>query len=590
MALDHAMTTADARLDDELELSDYLRILSRRWIWIALSTTLVVALAAILTLSQEPRYSATAKVSLGSSAAQEAIEGSFFANAPTASRELSNEVNLALGDTVRLEVASQLGYEPDMVVSAEDESDALRFTASATTAETAAVGANTWAQVYVDSKRRDAAASIDEAIDAFQADLADLRAERQEIRSPIDEAEDELATTGSDEDRQLAQAKLDRLKADLEAELTLVDARLQAVTQNITNLELNSRLAATGTAQIVQVAAPPIESSNGTLARNLTLAVIVGLIVGAAAALLAENLDRTIKVADDLVSLGLPVLGEIPAPDRNLPLSELPLATMRYNGSPVAEAYQKVRTAVEFALLGREINSLLITSPNQEEGKTTLSTNLAWAMSAVDHRVALVDVDFRRPRIHEVYGCEAEPGLSDSLLSGAPLSEVALRVDEHRSGNFIVLPTGTQPPSPADFVASPGFSAQIKAIEAEADLVILDAPPVLPVSDALSLGRQVDAVILVVRAGETTRDQVATTLHSLRQVGADVIGACLVGVKAAPSYGHYAYDREPALQLGRRPWFRQRPIVDIREPAEAEVTLLISPNHRPLPQAPPPFD
>jgi Mrp family chromosome partitioning ATPase len=158
------------------------------------------------------------------------------------------------------------------------------------------------------------------------------------------------------------------------------------------------------------------------------------------------------------------VLGEIPTPDRNLPLAELPLATMRHTGSPVAEAYQKVRTAVEFALLGRRINSLLVTSPNQSEGKTTLSTNLAWAMSAVDHRVALVDVDYRRPRIHQIYGCDAQPGLSDSLLTGAPLTEVALRVDEHRGGNFIVIPTGTKPPSPADFVASPGFTSGIRAI------------------------------------------------------------------------------------------------------------------------------
>jgi capsular exopolysaccharide synthesis family protein len=285
------------------------------------------------------------------------------------------------------------------------------------------------------------------------------------------------------------------------------------------------------------------------------------------------------------------VLGEIPTPDRNLPMSELPLATMRHTGSPVAEAYQKIRTAVEFALLGRSINSLLITSPNQEEGKTTLSANLAWAMSAVDHRVALVDVDFRRPRVHEVYGCSPVPGLSDSLLSGAPLTDVALRIDEHRSGNYIVIPTGTKPPNAADFVASPGFTSQIRAIESEADLVILDAPPVLPVSDALSIGRQVDAVILVARAGKTTRDQVSDTLDSLRQVGADVIGACLVGVKPPPTSGRYGYVPEEPPRSGRLLWpLRSKPVVDIRDPADGEVTLLLSPNHRPTPQAPPPVD
>jgi capsular exopolysaccharide synthesis family protein len=585
------MTTADARSADELELSDYLRILRRRWIWVALATTVVVAVAGAVTFGQQPRYAATAQVSLGNSAAQEAIQGGLAPNGPTASRELSNEVNLALGDTVRLEVESQLGYEPEVAITADDESDALRFTSSSPTADRAAVDANTWAQVYVDTKRRDAAESISGAIDAFEADLADLRAERQELRRPLDEAEDVLAAA-SEEDRAEAEAQLDRLGADLETELSLLDARLQTVAQSITNLELNSRLASTGTAQIVQVAAPPRGASNGSLARNLVLAVVVGLILGAAGALLAENLDRTIKVAEDLGSLGLPVLGEIPTPDRNLPLAELPLATMRHTGSPVAEAYQKVRTAVEFALLGRRINSLLVTSPNQSEGKTTLSTNLAWAMSAVDHRVALVDVDYRRPRIHQIYGCDAQPGLSDSLLTGAPLTEVALRVDEHRGGNFIVIPTGTKPPSPADFVASPGFTSGIRAIEAEADLVILDAPPVLPVSDALSIGRQVDAVILVVRAGQTTRDEVVETLDSLRQVGADVIGACLIGVKGSSAYGEYTYDPAPELAppgpARRSQRSGRRGILDVREPPGTEVTLLLGPGQRPAPPTAPP--
>lgn len=558
--------TTEVRHDDELELTDYLRILRRRWILVVAATSVIIALALAFSLLSTDRFTSTAQVSLGNSAAQEAIQGGIYSSNPVATRELSNEVDLALSDAVRQEVIDQLGDEPEIDISAHETSDAIRFAATAATAEDAADHANTWAQVYVDNKRREASQSIDDAVEGFEADLADLRKERQDLRAPLDDLEDRLARASGESNRAVLAAQVNRLQADLEPELDLLDARVQAVAQNITNLELTSRLAATGTARIVQVAAPPQQPVNASLARNLTLATIVGLIVGAAAALLAENLDRTIKTTEDLANLGVPVIGGIPGPGRHLPEAELPLATMRYTGTPVAEAYQKVRTAVEFSKLGQPINSLLITSPNQAEGKSTLATNLAWALAAVDQRVALVDVDFRRPRIHEVFNCSQTPGLADNLLSDTPLNQVALRVNEHGSRNLIVIPTGTQPPSPGDFVASPSFAELIKTLEGEADMAILDAPPVLPVSDALSISRRVDAVIVVAKAGSTTRDRLTTTLENLRQVGANVIGVCLTDTEEGSRYGAYdtytADERSAREQRNRQ---ESGSVVDIRQ-------------------------
>lgn len=564
------MTGRQYGVDDELQLTDYLRILQRRWIWVVLATTVVVSLSVIVSLVRDPAYTATAQVSLGNSAAQEAIQDALFDNVRTADRELSNEVNVALSDIVHDEVVRLVGVEPDISISADDESDSIRFVSTAGTADESADHANTWAQVYVDTKRREATESIAEAVAVFEADLADLRTERNELRQPLDGLEDDLATATTEEQQALLQGRINRLSAELSTEFELLDLRVQRVVENITQLELNSRLASTGTARVVQVAAPPQDTSNGSLLRNLVLALVVGVVSGGAAAILVESLDRTIKSTEDVASMGVPVLGSIPVPGRNFPEAELPLATMRHIGTPVAEAYQKVRTALEFALLGRQINSLLITSPNQSEGKTTLAVNLAWAMSAVDHRVALVDVDFRRPRVHEIFNCPAQPGLSDNLLAGIPLPQLALRVDEHGSRNLIVIPTGTEPPSPADFVASPAFTSLIRSIESQADLVVLDAPPVLPVSDAPSIGRQVDAVIVTVKAGSTTRDQLMDTLDDLRGVGADVIGVCVVGIRSSSQYGSY----EPDSGRARRSRTRSRepkPAVDLREPSEAPI-------------------
>ncbi|MEM7339176.1 MAG: polysaccharide biosynthesis tyrosine autokinase [Actinomycetota bacterium] len=567
------MRSIDPPPEYELSLSDYLVILRRRWQWAVAMSALIAAAAGAFIVVRTPVYETTALVALGNSAAQDVVTNSGFTNVQFASRELSNEVNAALSDVVRTEVESRLGLEPDITVTADEASDVLRFTSQSTIAADATLASNTWAEVYVEAKRQEAVASITDAVLAFETDLADLREQRRDLVAPVAAIENRLAAAPTDARRTQLEAELARTTTELQPEMTLLDSRVQAIAESITNLELQGRLASTGTARVVQVASSPQEPANEPAARVLVAAAIVGLAAGVAAALLAEALDQTIRSVDDLAHLAVPVLGGIPAPGRELDERDLPLATMRYTGTAVAEGYQKVRTALEFSLLGRQINSLLITSPNESEGKTTLSVNLAWALSAVDHRVALADVDFRKPRIHQIFDCAAVPGLSDHILHDMPLAQAALRVDEHGSRNLIVVPTGTAPPSPADFVATPRFTQLIDAVEQEADLVVLDAPPVLPVSDAPSIGRQVDAVIVVVRAGSTSKRALEQALTSLRVVGADVIGLCVVGIKATGSPYGYRDGEHPDEAPERRSWFRRRKAstVDLREtPTPAE--------------------
>lgn len=572
------MVSASGATAHELDLADYLRIMRRRWLWIIVPAATVCVLAGALSAAQSPSWSATAQVSLGGSAAQEAISGG---SGGASIRELSNEVDLAVSDQVRQEVAGRLGgHVPAVHIAPAGASDAIIFTATASNAQAAADAANTWADVYVEAKRQDAIDSIDSTVSAFQQDLTDFREERVRIRKPIDDLEDRLAATSDEAERAVLEGQLARLESDLEPDLNVVDAKVQAVASSIAELQLSSRLAAAGAARVVQVAAPPQHPTNASLERNLLLGLVIGLILGAAAALLVENLDRTIKGPDDIAALGLPLLGGIPEPARPLEEGDLALATLRHPRSPVAEAYQKVRTAVEFALLGREINSLLITSPDQGEGKTTSAANLAWAMSAVDHRVALIDVDFRRPRIHRIFECPLQPGLSDNLRSGVPLEQLAVRVGTPGSRNLVVIPTGALPPNPGEFVASPAFAAVIRDLEHQADLVILDAPPVGPVSDPVSIGRIVDAVIVVARSGRTTRDQLRDTVDSLRQVGADVIGVCLVGVASSEYGSYYGSDDDGGRAGGHsrsgHPLGTGRATVDLTSPPAPDGATLLS--------------
>lgn len=528
-----------AELDDELQLSDYLRILRRRWLWILLVLLLVLAAVAAYASRRAPQYQTTAQVLLADSAAQRAIQGEV--SPFLLDRSLANEINLAKSDAVEDEVRSKLGGDlPTIDIGQSDNSDLLSFTATALDPDDAADEANTWANVYIETKRNQAAESIEAATAGLETELGDLREQRQIIRQPLDRLEDRLVEAESEALQALLTNQINREKSDLEVELDLIDTKISTIASNVTSLQLETELARAGTAQLVQKAAAPTRPSNSSSERLLVLGGIVGLILGAGLAILLDNLDRSIKTVEDVTALGVPALGAIPRPRREFGNAEVALATMNHADSPVADGYQKVRTAVEFALIGRKITSLLITSPNQSEGKTTTSCNLAWAMSAVDHRVVLADVDFRRPRIHEVFGCDSEPGLSDNLLHGTPLNHLALRVDGDRS-NMVIIPTGASPPSPGDFVASPAFTDLLRNLENEADLVILDSPPVLPVSDALSIARQVDGVIVVCKAGSTSEDQLERSIESLRAVGADILGVCLVGTKLERSRYGYGY-------------------------------------------------
>lgn len=540
------MPPHQTEFDDELQLADYVRIIRRRWPWVLAPAVLTVSLAAGLSALRAPVYCSTAEVLIADSEAQVAIQGD--ANVSVANRDLANETNVAYSDTVRSEVIRQLNVDPNVEVTGQRGSDILNFEGCGPSANDSALYANTWANVYVSTKQQQAADSIRSAVGGFETRLSELREKRQEVRSPLDELEIQLATAETAA-RPRLQARVDALRSELAVELQLIEAQFETIASTISLLELDSELARTGTARVIQVAAPPTNPSGAPFSRNLLLGGVVGLILGVAAALLADNLDRSIKTAEDVV--GIPVLGSVPRPGRALAGTELALATMNHAESSVAEGYQRLRTAVEFALLGRQIRSLLVTSADEAEGKTTTSANLAWAMSAVDHRVVLADVDFRRPHVHDVFQCAPEPGLSDYLLHGTPLKKLARRVDEG-AANLVIIPTGVQPPNPGDFVASPAFNGLLRSLETESDLVILDSPPVLPVSDALSIARQVDGVIVTARAGRTSRQQLAKAVENLRAVGADVLGVCLIGVTAdGPTYG-YGYGSSSGRPGGKR--------------------------------------
>lgn len=494
--------------DDRLEIGDLLARLRRRWVWILLPLLIIGSLSAAYGFTRPAQYRSESRVLLSGSAAEQVLRTN-SQNTGFLNRELSNEVSLATSDDVRRRVAENLGFLPRISVSSVDGADVLAFTSIGGNPEEVAAGANTWAEVYIEIKREEALLSISSAIDSLRGRLVELERERRDT---------------SEEDS---------------FERVLLDAEVTALTQSITQLQLRGDLAGTGTARMLQVAGIPRDKTNTNPIVLFVVGVIVGLGVGLGLALFRDSLDRTVSSEEDLINhVGIPVLGQIPRPDRRDPKTELGRALVANPDGAIAGAYRVLQSALEFYIVDQDIRSILITSPNESEGKTTTSSNLSWASASAGKRTIVVDVDYRRPRLHAVLGYDIAPGLSDTIIDGDSTAGTLIDVG-HPFGNLSALTSGTAPVKPGEFVATPQFGEAIRRLSESTERVILDAAPVLPVADAATIARQIDATILVVRAGSTTLEDTMNALSKLRVAGANVIGIVLTGVRAGSKYSYY---------------------------------------------------
>jgi non-specific protein-tyrosine kinase len=245
--------------------------------------------------------------------------------------------------------------------------------------------------------------------------------------------------------------------------------------------------------------------------------------------------------------------------------------TITEPSSPAAEAYRSLRTAVQFIGLDQTIRAIQVTSPNSSEGKTTTLANLAVALSRAGQRVIVASCDLRRPRIHEFLGLAdkdalkplgedllgpldeefvgqpdtnhfGELGLTSVLVGRVPLAEgieEALRVVPGEE-SLALLPAGPAPPNPSELLSSKRTAELFDLLKAKCDVLLVDSPPVLPVTDALVLAKLVDATILVGTADRTTRKEIHRSVELLHQVDAPLVGTVLNGVNPEATYGYGA--------------------------------------------------
>lgn len=284
---------------------------------------------------------------------------------------------------------------------------------------------------------------------------------------------------------------------------------------------------------------------------SLAVGLLAGLGLGVAFALGRELLDRTLKSPDDVRDvLGLTYLGLLPRTGegaregrrarRRAPSSEPPELTVHAKPkSGTAEAARAIRTNLMFMSPDQPPRRLLVTSAVPSEGKTTVACSVAIAMAQAGQRVLLLDCDLRRPRLHKVFSAPSHLGVSNAVLDLQSLDEALVSTEVP---NLTLLPAGALPPTPAELLHSAAFGRLLDTLSERFDRVVIDSPPLVPVTDAAIIATRVDGVILVARPLRTRRDLAGHAIRALRDVGARVLGCILNDVNIDErGYDYYYY-------------------------------------------------
>ena len=292
----------------------------------------------------------------------------------------------------------------------------------------------------------------------------------------------------------------------------------------------------------VTVTVPAVEPSSPVTPRpmlNLVLGLALGLGLGAGLALLREQLDTSVRTADDIAAIT--AAGPLGMVRVDPQASRRPLLALDPNNAN-AEAYRTIRTNLQFVDVDNPPRRIVVTSAVQGEGKSTTAGNLAVTLAQGGLRVCVVDADLRRPRVAEVFGLEGAVGLSNVLAGQHDMEDVLV---PWHDGMLTVLPAGTCPPNPSELLGSQHMQLLLAKLASSFDVLVIDSPPLLPVSDAVILAQATDGALLVVRHGSTGREQVAAAVASLAAVGAPLIGTVMTRVPKGRGRAARAYRYTP---------------------------------------------
>jgi receptor protein-tyrosine kinase len=463
-------------------LVDYLRVLWRRRLVIAVVLGVQLVATVVLLASQTPEYESRSEALLS----YPVVPTGTPPDGTTSQRRVLDEEKLASGPEVARRVTAALGT-PDMSirdffaiadVSASTLSDALTFTCRQPTPSAAERCATAYGETYLGYRKELATNALDGALTDVTRRLEDLQA------------------------RGLAGGPLFRTLLDSQQELA------------------SSRSLQGASATLVRPAAAP-EKLRPRPARTLTAALGLGLLLAVSLAFLLDALDSRLHRAEDVAQrLDLPLLARLPdgAWPRRFGAGASRPALLDDPRGAAAEAFRLLGTTFDLVNREHRARTIMVTSAVRAEGRTTVACNLALALAQSGRRVVLVDLDLRRPAVARLFDLHDEPGMADVLLRGLPLGAATIPIElpasGRMSGRLTVVPAGHTGDDPAGLVGAPSLVTALEELRKQADVVVIDTPPLLPVGDGRVLSARVHAALVVARAAVVRR----STLDELRRV------------------------------------------------------------------------
>jgi len=483
-------------------LRSYAHLVRRRKWWVLAFAVLGLMASLGISFTEAKQYAATAQVLVQPSAQTNALGTSEQPVTPT---DVQTMLQLVTSAPVTSAVRHQLGSAPPVTAAEVAQTNVISVTAVAPSPRRAATVANAYARAFVADQRTTAINSLTSA----EVQL------RVQIRSIGKQLKRLHATPGTG------------------SEQTALINQQAVLSEQLTQMQVNSS-GETGGLTLVTPAQAPGSPSSPKPTENGLLGLAAGLILGLAAAFLRESLDDAVASKETAEEYGgAAVLAAVPMvhswKKRDRPL----VVSLARPMSPASEAYRSLRTSLQFARQERDLHTILVTSPAAAEGKTATLSNLGAMFAQAGQRVVLVSCDLRKPRLGEFFGVDERQGLTTAILGEQPVEELLQPVPG--DDNLWLLGTGQMPPNPAELLNGRRIQKVFSTLRGLFDLVLIDSPPVLPVTDAVVLAKDADATLLVVAAGKTSRGDLQRAAEKLAQVNARVVGLVLNETSRQPS-------------------------------------------------------
>jgi len=537
-----------------MELREYWLIL-RRWLWlVVLGTFLAAAAAFIVSRNTQPVYQSTVTLRVDPSTGRLTNEYAGLLVAEQLAGTYSQQMQMRPVMEATLE---ELGLQQQMTagqlaglvsVSPVRDTQLIRLSVEHTDPELAAEIANKIADVFIFQNQQFEQSRYAASKHSLSAELANVRLDLETTQTAIDV----LGVPTTPED----QLELERLNLTLSSQ--------QATYANLLSSYEELRIAEASESSnmvVVESAIPPRSHIRPRTMTNTMLAAAVGAMLAVGVIFLVEYLDDTVKTPDDVTAAaGFSTLGAIASIEASDHKGML--TTLLSPRAPVSEAYRALRTNIQFAAVDGPLKSIVVTSSGPGEGKSTTAANLAIVMAQAGRQVVLVDADLRRPTQHRFFELPNGQGLTTALLDlGASATQ---HIQATGVPGLRVMTSGPIPPNPAELLGSQRQTDLLAALAEEADIVILDSPPVLTVTDALVLAPQVSGVLLVAEAGGTRREMLQKTKEALAHAEGRVLGVALNRLTPRRSgyyyYQYYQYYYSRYEKEGARPT-RQRKLL-----------------------------